>query len=65
MSERYDVEDQSWYLELDEREQKEIRFALFYVDYFDHGTSGHLGYTVIAKLADKLSELTKTKDGNA
>lgn len=38
------------------REQQEILFALKYVEEFNHGTSGHLAYTVIAKLVALLQE---------
>lgn len=49
--------DQDWIEGLDEREQNEIAFARLYVRQFGHGTPGHLSYTVIAKLADKLDVL--------
>lgn len=45
-----------WYRVFSEREVKEIQLALNYKELLNHGTSGHLEYTVIAKLA-KLLEL--------
>lgn len=39
------------------REQSEVKFALVYRDYFEHGTDGHSRLIVIAKLADKLEQL--------
>ncbi len=37
-----------------ERELEEIQFSLEYTNFFNHGTAGHLAYTVIAKLATLL-----------
>jgi len=37
---------------LGQREKMEVLFALDYVRQFKHGTSGHLGYVVIAQLAE-------------
>ena len=34
-----------------DREQEEIRFARTYYFQFNHGTSGHMEYTVIANLS--------------
>lgn len=48
-----------WINHFSERERAEINFALTYVQQFDHGTAGHLGYTVIAKMARRLSEMEK------
>ncbi len=42
---------------LNAREQAELKLAKVYVEHFDHGTSGHLAYTVIAKLADEIVRL--------
>jgi hypothetical protein len=50
------MESPLWYRVFNEREVKEIMFALHYAELFNHGTSGHMEYTVIAKLA-KLLEL--------
>jgi len=47
----------NWLGLLDERERQEIGFALAYVKHFNHGTPGHLSYTVIAKLAGLLTLL--------
>ena len=52
----YDVirSEKNWHDGLSEREIQEVRFAMTYYHDFNHGTSGHLAYTVIAKLAEKL-----------
>lgn len=42
---------------LTSREQAEVKLAQVYVEHFDHGTSGHMAYTVIAKLAQQLERL--------
>jgi hypothetical protein len=47
-----------------EREQQEIAFALKYLDEFNHGTSGHMEYTVIAKLAALVMKLENEKKEN-
>lgn len=47
----------NWLGLLDQREQQEIGLALAYVKHFNHGTPGHLSYTVIAKLAGLLTLL--------
>ena len=47
---------------LDEREQEEVRLACTYVEYFDHGTSGHLAYHVITKLYWAVEELEQAWD---
>lgn len=41
-------------LELTERELKEIKHALFYVNDCNHGTTGHNQLVLIAKLAVRL-----------
>lgn len=43
-------------LDLEPRELQEIEFALLYHEQFNHGTSGHLPYTVIAKLYKYIRE---------
>lgn len=45
-----------WATDLDEREWNEVKLAQVYAQGFHHGTSGHLGYMVLAKLAEKLNE---------
>ena len=40
-----------------DREQEEIRFARTYYFQFNHGTSGNMEYTVIAKLSERVEEL--------
>lgn len=45
-----------WMTALTEREQKEVELACLYVARFGHGTVGHNGYVVIAKLARLLDE---------
>lgn len=44
----------TWSTQFDARELQEIAYALTYKDNFDHGTSGHLAKTVIAKLINLL-----------
>lgn len=44
----------AWIDEFDERQQSEIAFARLYAADFHHGTSGHMGYMVMAKMADLL-----------
>jgi len=38
-------------LELTDRELKEIKHALYYADYCNHGTTGHNQLILIAKMA--------------
>lgn len=47
----------NWMEDFDTRELKEINFAQEYVRNFNHGTSGHMAYTVIAKLVEKINEM--------
>lgn len=42
---------------LDAREQAHVKFSLVYTQQFNHGASGHLDYTVIAKLAQMVARL--------
>lgn len=44
-------------LELTERELNEISLALVYEELYNHGTSGHMAYVVIAKLARHIERL--------
>jgi hypothetical protein len=44
-----------WLAKFDQRERTEILLALQYTHYYNHGTSGHLSYNVIAKLAIELN----------
>lgn len=39
--------------EYTERELKEIHLAMVYASYFRHGTAGHNGYMVLAKVAQQ------------
>lgn len=48
--------EQEWLKELDDRQRKEIEFALIYTDGFAHGTDGHNRLLLIAKLARMLDE---------
>lgn len=50
------METPLWERVFNEREAKEINFALMYASAFNHGTSGHMEYTVIAKFV-KLFDL--------
>lgn len=47
---------QEWLNELDDRQRKEVEFALIYEDGFKHGTDGHNRLLLIAKLAHMLNE---------
>jgi hypothetical protein len=40
-----------------DREWMELRLAEMYARWYNHGTSGHLGYTVLAKAAAELGRL--------
>ena len=53
-----------WYRVFSEREVKEIQLALQYKEFYNHGTSGHMEYTVIAKFAKLLEELEITSQQN-
>lgn len=46
----------NWRNELDERQLKEVRLAEHYAENYSHGTSGHLGYMTLAKLASLLDK---------
>ena len=50
------VSEAKWFLALSEREQQEIIFARLYFYQYNHGTSGHLAYALIAKLSTALFE---------
>lgn len=43
-----------WLNTLDECMRSEVLFACDYAQNYDHGTSGHLGYSTLAKLAEML-----------
>ena len=45
---------------LDARESAHIKFALMYAQQFNHGASGHIDLTVIAKLAQMLAAAENT-----
>lgn len=45
-----------WFDTLDERQQKEVRFAREYADRYSHGTDGHNRLLLVARLADLLDE---------
>jgi hypothetical protein len=47
----------TWRDSLDNRELKEVEFATLYAYQFAHGTSGHIEYMLIAKLAKMLDNL--------
>lgn len=42
---------------LTERESQEVEFAKKYFNDFQHGTNGHISYTVIAKLFRQIEML--------
>ncbi len=46
-----------WLQALDERQQKEIAFAILYARDFHHGTTGHNSLMILARLAVLLDEL--------
>lgn len=48
-----------WKSEFDKRELQEIHFCLLYRQEYDHGTSGHLLRTIIAKMARLLDKTEK------
>lgn len=59
------VQEFEWMQELDERQQKEIRFATIYARQFGHGTDGHNRLLLIAKLSDMLDKAELDKlNGN-
>jgi hypothetical protein len=41
---------------LEHRQMQEIEFARVYATKFNHGTSGHMAYMIIAKLAGMLDD---------
>ena len=49
-----------WLEQFDDRERREILFAIDYAVWYSHGTAGHLAYTVIAKLALYINDLALT-----
>lgn len=46
-----------WLNLFDERQQKEIKFSIVYVNEFEHGTDGHNAKMIIAKMATLLDRL--------
>jgi len=44
----------SWIDQLDDRQRKEVEFAIIYARDFSHGTDGHNAKLIIAKLAGLL-----------
>lgn len=52
-----DKETKEWRKKFDERQLKEIDFCLLYAKDFRHGTEGHNGKMIIAKLAMLLDEV--------
>ena len=48
--------NEQWFMDLDERQQKEIKFARVYANHYAHGTTGHNAYMLIAKLAQLLDD---------
>lgn len=53
----------SWLDSLPGREAAEVRFALAYVSQHNHGASGHLAMTTLAKVATIAAELARQADG--
>ena len=53
----FDPADSKWFGILDERQQKEVRFALDYAQNYKHGTDGHNRLMTIALLADIATRL--------
>ncbi len=47
----------NWLTKLDTRQRQEVEFAGVYKSRFDHGTSGHLAYSVIDKMTGLLDEI--------
>lgn len=48
--------DFTWQDLFDERQRKEIAFSRIYAREFAHGTDGHNGKIIIAKMADLLDK---------
>lgn len=44
-------------MKLEDREKQELDFAKLYASEFAHGTSGHIGYMLVAKLSNLLDRL--------
>lgn len=55
----------TWMAQLDERQQKELKFARLYQKDFGHGTDGHHRLLLIARLADMLDEIYRARDDSA
>lgn len=51
--------EETWMDKLDDRSRKEVELARLYAKDFHHGTAGHNGYMLIAKLAELLDEAEK------
>lgn len=51
-----------WYDHFDERQTKEIDFAILYEREFKHGTDGHNSKLIIARMAELLTIYTKELD---
>ena len=49
-----DVMNAQWFQFIEPRYKKEILFALVYTRDFNHGTSGHIAYSVITELVKVL-----------
>lgn len=47
-------EDDKWFQALEERQQKEVMFAITYAEQFTHGTDGHHKLLLIADMAEEL-----------
>lgn len=46
-----------WLEQFDERQRKEIEFALLYANQFAHGTDGHNAKIIIARMAAMLDKI--------
>lgn len=55
----------AWTAQLDERQQKELKFARLYQKDFGHGTDGHHRLLLIARLADMLDDIYRVQDDSA
>jgi hypothetical protein len=52
-----DPQPPQWMAQLDERQNKEVMFALTYARQFAHGTDGHHRLLLIAKLVELLNKV--------
>lgn len=54
-----------WFDQFDERQKKQIEFAILYAEQFHHGADGHNSMMIIAKLVDLLDSTYISPNVNA